>query len=472
MSELNVLSKKQKIGYGTGHVLNDLCASMWFSYLLIFFHDVLKFSQPMAGYLLLLGQVADGISTTFVGYESDRNSCFCRCSRRKSWHLLGTICVAFSFPLLFIDCIGCTSETSEFSMFVYYAPLVVIFQFGWASTQISHLSLIPDLSNIPDDQVFLNSLRYAMTIGSNILVYLLALLFINAQDSDSTHISPVDAPAFRNLGLTSVGIGVAFSIIFHVLLVEKTVVDESLAIEVDKPVKEKIDVENSSLNNESLNESTVLQIKWYHWFKNPSFYFNGITYMCTRLVVNISQVYLPMYLQYTLNLARGYIAIIPLVCFISGLFGTIVVRLLSKLLLQEVLYLIGCLFVVGSCVWALYLDGSNYQFYGMAILLGIGTSMMLTIALTMTSCLIGENKATTAFVYGFMSLLDKVSNGVGVALIQNLNPCACMCLLCGIFYKNILSYVVGGIAIVAFISVCVTYIANRKYVRNGYQRIE
>ena len=50
---------------------------------------MLKFSQPMAGYLLMLGQVADGISTAFVGYESDRNSCFCRPSRRKSWHLLG-----------------------------------------------------------------------------------------------------------------------------------------------------------------------------------------------------------------------------------------------------------------------------------------------------------------------------------------------------------------------------------------------
>ena len=40
MSEFFVLTKKQKFGYGTGHVLNDLCASMWFSYLLIFFHDV------------------------------------------------------------------------------------------------------------------------------------------------------------------------------------------------------------------------------------------------------------------------------------------------------------------------------------------------------------------------------------------------------------------------------------------------
>ena len=29
-----------KLGYGMGHILNDLCASMWFTYLLLFFHKV------------------------------------------------------------------------------------------------------------------------------------------------------------------------------------------------------------------------------------------------------------------------------------------------------------------------------------------------------------------------------------------------------------------------------------------------
>jgi Na+/melibiose symporter-like transporter len=29
-----------KLGYGLGHILNDLCASMWFTYLLLFFHQV------------------------------------------------------------------------------------------------------------------------------------------------------------------------------------------------------------------------------------------------------------------------------------------------------------------------------------------------------------------------------------------------------------------------------------------------
>lgn len=41
------------------------------------------------GYLLLIGQIADALSTPFVGYESDRLSGFCNYGKRKSWHLLG-----------------------------------------------------------------------------------------------------------------------------------------------------------------------------------------------------------------------------------------------------------------------------------------------------------------------------------------------------------------------------------------------
>ena len=80
----------RRFGYGVGHVLNDLCASIWFSYLLVFYHSVLGFSNKNAGYLMLLGQVADAISTPLVGYESDKAEGFCRYTKRKSWHLLGT----------------------------------------------------------------------------------------------------------------------------------------------------------------------------------------------------------------------------------------------------------------------------------------------------------------------------------------------------------------------------------------------
>ena len=81
----------QKLSYGVGHVLNDLCASMWFSYLLLYFESVNLFSKPMAGYVLLLGQVADAIATPLVGYESDRLNGFFGYGKRKSWHALGTL---------------------------------------------------------------------------------------------------------------------------------------------------------------------------------------------------------------------------------------------------------------------------------------------------------------------------------------------------------------------------------------------
>ena len=81
---------RQKLSYGVGHVLNDLCASLWFSYLLIFFHSVLRFSNNMAGLIMLLGQVADALCTPLIGIESDRTGFF-GYGKRKSWHLIGII---------------------------------------------------------------------------------------------------------------------------------------------------------------------------------------------------------------------------------------------------------------------------------------------------------------------------------------------------------------------------------------------
>ena len=61
-----------RLTYGTGHILNDLCASMWFTYLLLFFEKVLRFNTMYSGAVLTVGQIADGISTLAVGYFSDK----------------------------------------------------------------------------------------------------------------------------------------------------------------------------------------------------------------------------------------------------------------------------------------------------------------------------------------------------------------------------------------------------------------
>lgn len=153
------LSLRTKVCYGAGHILNDLCASMWFTYLLLFLHKVVRFGNVTAGTLMLVGQVADAIATPLVGLESDRTGNI-KYGRRKVWHLIGVTCVLLSFPFIFNLCITC-ENASRTALFFYYTPFVAIFQFGWAATQISHLSLIPELTTCECEKTTLNALRYS-----------------------------------------------------------------------------------------------------------------------------------------------------------------------------------------------------------------------------------------------------------------------------------------------------------------------
>ena len=70
----------------------------------------------------------------------------------------GSAMVLCAFPFIFMGCLGCAGA-HEWAQVVYYAPFVVVFQFGWAATQISHLSLIPSITQDPNDRTELNAIR-------------------------------------------------------------------------------------------------------------------------------------------------------------------------------------------------------------------------------------------------------------------------------------------------------------------------
>lgn len=78
----------------------------------------------------------------------------------------GTVCVLLSFPFIFSPCLGCGASTPEWAALLYYGPFIVIFQFGWAATQIAHLSLIPELVTNDHEKVELTALRYRPHLGA------------------------------------------------------------------------------------------------------------------------------------------------------------------------------------------------------------------------------------------------------------------------------------------------------------------
>lgn len=423
-SEIIRLPNSLKLSYGIGHVLNDICASMWFSYLLVFFHLVLGFNSTLSGTILLIGQIADALATPFVALHCDKVDDFwlCKYGRRKTWHLIGTLCVLFAFPFIFSHCIQC--ETAhQWAQLIYYAAFVIIFQFGWAAVQISHLSLVPELTPIEHERTQLIAIRYSFTVLSNIFVYCItwAILHITNNKDSKSRIGPDDVTKFQDIVLVGIGTGAITSILFHIFVKERSM---------------------NNVNGSSCTSSRTIP----SFLKDVQLYQVACIYMPTRLFVNLSQIYVPLYLHKSLNMPATSLAIIPLIMFLSSFIISLIIERLNTKLGRKISYCLGVVLGVFACVWIKFGIGiiySTYEIYPASIMLGFAGSIMLVTSLGITADYIGQHVDNGAFVYGTMSFTDKLSSGLAVILIQYLEGW----INSKSFYQNVLVYACSASAI-------------------------
>ncbi|XP_075031205.1 major facilitator superfamily domain-containing protein 12 isoform X4 [Calonectris borealis] len=258
---------------------------------------------------------------------------------------------------------------------------------------------------------------------ANITVYGLAWLLLNFQvdQPDRTeHLGIQDVPIFRNLSLIVVGLGAVFSLVFHLGTKEKPYPPGSLPqLEESTPL----------LQKEPTSPTRPLLI-WKDWLLEPAFYQVAVLYMSTRLIVNLSQTYIAMYLTNSLLLPKKYIATIPLVMYVSGFLSSFLMKPVNKWIGRNLTYFVGILVILAFASWVTLARQIGAEIYGAAALLGAGSATILVTSLSMTADLIGTNTHSGAFVYGAMSFTDKMANGLAVMAIQNLHPCPC-CLPAG-----------------------------------------
>lgn len=155
-------SVKQKICYGVGHVFNDLCIQAWFTYLIIFFNKIVKISATGTGYIFLSSQIADAISTPFIGYGCDKSlskKISKKYGNRKIWHLFGSVGIALIWPFVFSPCLVCKEDSPEWVPVAYYGVFAALFSVCWPMVEISHLSLMPHVAKRRKDAVELSAIR-------------------------------------------------------------------------------------------------------------------------------------------------------------------------------------------------------------------------------------------------------------------------------------------------------------------------
>lgn len=432
LCEANATSKAAKfrlrIGYACGHAQNDLCGAMYFSYLLVYLEGV-GLSPLGAGAVLIAGQFVDGIATPLVGSLSDRYSCvepgccYGISGRRKSWYIGGLILVSSTFWVLF------TPYPAEFEIFlpaaVYYGLANCVFQIGWATVQVSNMAMVPELTPLLSERIVLNSLRFAVTVCTSIIIYVLVWLFLANDGKDigasgDTEPETGGAQQLQEEGALHSSLqvisyivllaGAILGLVFILLVREGSGEDTTLA--------DTQEVRNFSDAKAEPKEETPPKTMW-GWFLTDGFWGVTANYSFTRLCVNAIQLYLPFFVLYSMSVSSGAVATVPLTAYIGMCVSSALAPWASALVTDAAwLYAAGvtCLSAGSTALFLAPAGSSGWAFLASG-LLGVGCAQLMVASQTQVCELVGCN-SNGGTVFGINSFCDKVSTGVIIFVIQ------------------------------------------------------
>ncbi|EDO40766.1 predicted protein [Nematostella vectensis] len=404
------LSNQQRFCYGVGHIQNDLLTYAAFSYLLVFLTKVIGISSSSTGIIFLCGQITNSFLSPVIGYACDRWKVpfISKFGRRKAWHLVGVVVLFIAVPFLFMRCTPCADNPDEWMLLFNYIAVTVSMNFGFTAVEISHLSLLPKIAIRHTDFVKLNSLRTAWMFISGIMVY--GLMWMLLGNSSGESLDHNQWKEFMSLGMIITGVGLFFSATFH--------------IGTKEPKKEhKYGKHGNHPAQTVLKNARQKPMSAKKWFRKPEFYTLCMVFMCTKIVINVSNSYFPLYLVDVLHLEKEAIAYFPLIVLVASAVFSYLSKRITKLLGNKVSYCLASGMVIGAFVWFYFQTiGAKDAIYGAAILMGGGYSVMLVTMLTMVAEMINHIDKSGAFVYGAASLLDKLGNGVLIAIVQEFYP--------------------------------------------------
>ncbi|XP_065083407.1 major facilitator superfamily domain-containing protein 12-like [Ochlerotatus camptorhynchus] len=474
MEKRSTLRIVEKIGFGLGHVYNDLCAGVWFSYTLLFMQGALGMPAAEAGALVMLGQVGDAIATPIVGFLTDKYG------TKRHWHIAGTFIVFLTFPMIFSLCPWCNVAPHWWEI-MYFIIVILLFQFGWPIVQITHLAMIPELSRSQKDRSDLTAVRYSVSIISNVVVYIVTWAVLRSRTSADAQIGPADAYRFRDISLILSLVGVSMAVLFNFSLtfssyehrrhtaLQHNVIKGGKKSERDPEKQTLLDAErnangevkteiaaNGSARVSAGDDDVVLRKPKKNFFKSPLLYQNALLYVFSRLFMTTSLVYMPLWLDERSfqpdpvqnNASVEHLATVPLVSFLASFIASLVLKYTNKYVGNSLIYLIGSAISLSVCTWiALSTSAATFSTFELLIiasLFGAGSSITMISSLCITADMIGKHADQGGFIYSAVTFTDKLITGIVVVVIESMkctdrNDCPD-------YYRSVLAYACGTAA--------------------------
>ncbi|XP_018331532.1 major facilitator superfamily domain-containing protein 12 isoform X2 [Agrilus planipennis] len=424
-------SRLENIYFGLGHVYNDLCASVWFSYTLFYLQIVMEIPSTTAGLLIMTGQVTDAIATPVAGWTIDR------VGTRRAWHATGTLFVTIGFSLIF----AVNNNGNNYLSVLVYTSLIILFQIGWALVQISHLSMIPSLARDNNQSNTLTTLRYTASVICGIIVYMTTWAVLK-DDANLNNVGPADFYRFRKIMFIITGIGLSAVMLFYVGLRNKW-----------NKLRTYKQLQENEENKDKLPRN---------FLKSSIIYKVSLLYMASRLYTTLNLIYIPLYLDErqsdelsSIDGIRSTVATVPFVVYVVSFITAIILNFRKQS--DTIVYVFGSLFSMSASIWIGIIgrNTSKIEIYTIATLIGIGGSTTLVTSLCLTAKYVKSNGFGGGSVYGIVTFTDKLASGLAVFAIQHLQnsldenfPN---------FYSSVLAYVCGITALLGLLSITTLY---------------
>ncbi|OXU18369.1 hypothetical protein TSAR_003217 [Trichomalopsis sarcophagae] len=409
------ISLTTRVAYAMGHVFNDLTAAMWFSYTLLFLQRIALLEPLTAGTLLLLGQVIDALMTPVFGVLVDRYS------KKKVWHVVGSVMVTVSFPVIFGSFVR--NPYSVGTMFVYVLSIMV-FQTGWAAVQISHLSMIPALTNSPLVRAELTAIRQIFRSSRRSGDCLHRYVDCTAK---RTIVPAGSYRCFQNIVVVLTLFGAVSTVLFHVFLNARLL--EAIrtpprpatagSVEANRPVPS-TSTSAVSVTTETTTPSTPVTGSYQRkgWFSTSLLVRVALLYVASRLFITLATVYLPLYIEETGIGGRQALATVPLVSYTASFIAALLLKYINRSCGTKVCYLLGSLIGMAAAGVVEFAGSGAAVMYSAGVLIGAGSSITMVTALSITAELIGTRTESSALVYSIVTFLDKIVTGLVVIVIE------------------------------------------------------
>nr|WP_288523566.1 melibiose:sodium transporter MelB [uncultured Romboutsia sp.] len=139
------LTSREKYSYGLGAYGKDLACGIVYTFLMIYFTDVVGINPAFVGTLFLMARLWDAINDPIMGMIVDNTRS--RFGKFRPWIFIGTILNSVVLFLLFRK-----PDLEGTSLYLYYSVMYILWGMTYTIMDIPYWSMIPTLATTKEDR--------------------------------------------------------------------------------------------------------------------------------------------------------------------------------------------------------------------------------------------------------------------------------------------------------------------------------